>query len=191
MVGAAVLARTAKHNGNQEYLAVAKEAMKYSCSRQLPNGRWYYGEDKNCHWTDNFHTGYNLDALKCYIENSGDNAYQKNLKNGLEFYKNHFFEKTGRPKYYHNRTYPVDSQCASQAIDTLANFSEYDESTLKLALKVAEWTIDNIQDKKGYFYFRQYPLIKAKTAMLHWAQATIYKALALLLLRIHKKEKSR
>ena len=48
---------------------VAKEAIKYSCTRQLPNGAWLYGEDPMNHWIDNFHTGYNLDALKCYIEN--------------------------------------------------------------------------------------------------------------------------
>ncbi|MCD4678105.1 MAG: hypothetical protein K8S18_19245, partial [Desulfobacula sp.] len=32
MLGAAMLARTAKYNGNNDYLNVAKEAMKYSCS---------------------------------------------------------------------------------------------------------------------------------------------------------------
>jgi len=66
----------------------------------------------------------------------------------------------------------------------LANFADNDESSLELALKVAEWTIDNMQDKEGYFYYRQYPLLKAKTPMLHWAQATTYKALSLLLLKL-------
>jgi hypothetical protein len=47
-------------------------------------------------------------------------------------------------------------------------------------VKVAQWTIDNMQDKDG-FYYRQYPIgIKAKAPMLHWAQATTYKALTLL-----------
>jgi rhamnogalacturonyl hydrolase YesR len=185
MVGAAVLARTAKYIANQEYLAAAKGAMTYSCSRQLPNGAWLYGEELQNHWIDNFHTGYNLDALKCYIEYSDDKDYEGVLKKGLDFYKKNFFEDNGRPKYYHNRTYPVDSQCASQAMDTLANFSEYDESSLELGLKVAQWTIDNMQDKKGYFYYRQYPLgIKAKTPMLHWAQATTYKALTHLLSKL-------
>jgi hypothetical protein len=41
-----------------------------------------------------------------------------------------------------------------------------------------------MQDKEGYFYYRQYPLLKAKTPMLHWAQATTYKALSLLLLKL-------
>ena len=185
MVGAAVLARTAKHTKNQEYLVVAKGAMTYSCTRQLPNGAWLYGEDPQNHWIDNFHTGYNLDALKCYIDYSGDNEFESMLKSGLDFYKKNLFEDTGRPKYYHNRVYPVDSQCASQAIETLANFSKIDNSALPIAIKVANWTIDNMQDKDGYFYYRQYPLgIKARTPMLHWAQATTYKALSLLLSKL-------
>lgn len=187
MLGAGMLARTSKYTGNTEYLDVAKEAMKYSCSRQLPNGAWWYGEDPMYHWIDNFHTGYNLDGLKCYIEYSGDNTYQEHLKKGLEFYKKHFFENTGRPKYYHSRTYPVDSQCASQAIDTLANFSELDEEAMELSFKVSGWTIDNMQNEKGYFFYRQYPMgIKAKAPMLHWAQATTYKALTFLMYKLNQ-----
>ena len=75
----------------------------------------------------------------------------------------------------------IAGQCASQAIDTLANFAEYNESALDLALKVAKWTIENMQDKDGHFYYRQYPIgIKAKAPMLHWAEASTYKALTLL-----------
>jgi len=184
MLGAAMLARTAKYLKEQTYLDVAKEAMVYSCSRQLPDGSWYYGEGENYHWIDNFHTGYNLDSLKSYIESSGDTSFEQNLRKGFEYYKSNFFEPSGRPKYYHNRAYPIDSQCASQAIETLSNFSEYDKSSLELAIKVANWTIDNMQNKKGYFCYREYPIIKAKTPMLHWAQATTYRALALLLSKL-------
>jgi hypothetical protein len=184
MLGAAMLARTAKYLKEQTYLDVAKEAMVYSCSRQRFDGSWYYGEDDNYHWIDNFHSGYNLDSLKCYIESSGDTSFEENLRKGFEYYKRNFFEASGRPKYYHNRAYPIDSQCASQAIETLVNFSEYDKSSLGLAIKVANWTIDNMQNKIGYFYYREYPLIKAKTPMLHWAQATTYRALTLLLSKL-------
>ncbi|MDD5173250.1 MAG: hypothetical protein PHV48_00235 [Candidatus Omnitrophica bacterium] len=187
MAGAAILARTAKYNGDQKYSTAAKEAMAYSCSRQLPNGAWFYGECPKNHWIDNFHTGYNLDGLKCYISCSGDKEYESALKKGLCFYEDHFFERNGRPKYYHDRAYPIDIQCASQAIDTLANFAQFDDLALDLALKVAIWTIDNMQDKEGYFYYRQYPLgIKAKTPMLHWGQATMYKALTFLLLKMRE-----
>lgn len=184
MLGAAMLARFTKFTNNTEVLKVAKQAMKYSCSRQRSDGSWYYGETSQNHWIDNFHTGYNLDSLKYYIDNTNDKSFEKNLKQGFEYFKNTFFEKNGRPKYYHNRTYPVDIQCASQAIDTLAYFSEYDESSLELSLKITKWTIDNMQDQKGYFYYRQLPYMKVKIPMLHWGQATMYKALTHLLLKL-------
>jgi rhamnogalacturonyl hydrolase YesR len=181
MFGAAILARVAKHTANSEYLDLARQIMDYSCVKQHPNGAWWYAEAPNMHWIDNFHSGYNIDSLKGYIENSGDNRYEDNLRRGLTFLIENFFEESGRPKYYHDRTYPVDSQCASQAIETLANFAEYDDRALPLAKKVAAWWITNMQSPKGFFYYRQYPLgIKAKTPMLHWAQATTYKALTLL-----------
>jgi rhamnogalacturonyl hydrolase YesR len=184
MVGAAFLAQTAKHTGNQEYLEVAEKAMAYSCSRQLPNGAWLYGEELNHGWIDNFHTGYNLDALKRYIEITNDKTYEQNLIKGFSFFRNNFFEESGRPKYYHDRTYPIDSQCAAQAIESLANFADYDDSSLELGFKVAKWTIENMQDRAGYFYFRQYPYATLKVPMIHWAQATTYQALTLLLSKL-------
>ncbi len=180
MLGAAMLARTARITGNEACLAVAREAMDYSCSRQLQDGAWYYGESPDRHWIDNFHTGYNLDSLKCYIENTGDQAFRGNLERGLKYYVSHFFEPDGTPKYYHNKTYPIDMQCAAQAIETLSNFSDLDESVLPLARKVAHWTIDHMQDETGYFYYRKYPLITSRIPMIHWAQCTMYRSLALL-----------
>lgn len=184
MLAAAMLARTAKHTGNAEFLNVAREAMRYSCTRQKPDGSWLYGEDPKYQWIDNFHTGYNLDALKCYIECTGDSTYEDNLRRGFDFFKNSFFEPTGRPKYYHNRTYPIDSQCCSQAIETLSNFADYDESSIDLAIQVAKWTIENMQDRDGHFYFMRYPSMTLKVPMIHWAQATTYKSLALLLSKL-------
>ncbi|MEI7635688.1 MAG: hypothetical protein WCJ37_00145 [Syntrophus sp. (in: bacteria)] len=184
MVGAAMLAKTYKHTGNKAFLEVSGEAMKYSCTRQQLDGSWFYGEAPTYHWIDNFHTGYNLDALKCYIESTNDQTYANNLKIGFDFYKFNFFEETGRPKYYHNRAYPIDSQCISQSIETLANFTEYDKASLELALKVAKWAIDNMQDKTGYFYYAKYPMFTLKVPLIHWAQATTYKALALLLQKL-------
>jgi hypothetical protein len=188
MLGASLLARTAKHSGNAEYLRVARSAMEYSCSRQFPDGSWWYAEEPKYHWIDNFHTGYNLDSLDIYLEASGDPEFVTNLSQGLKFYKANFFEDGGRPKYYHTRTYPVDIQCASQAIDTLARFSGRDPECRTLAERVALWTIENMQDTKGFFYYRQYPLLKAKTPMLHWGQATMFKALTHLLLEMKSRE---
>ena len=184
MLGAALLARAWRFSKKSEYRDVAAEAMEYSCSRQRPDGSWWYAEGPMFHWIDNFHTGYNLDSLQCYTENTGDETYRDRMKKGLEFYKKHFFETDGCPRYYHTRTYPIDSQCAAQAIETLVNYSREDQESLALAIKVAGWTIANMQDREGFFYYRKYPLFKVKTPMLHWAQATTYRSLALLLSKL-------
>jgi hypothetical protein len=191
MLGAAMLARTARHTGNSEYRRVAKAAMEYSCSRQLSDGSWWYGEDPRYHWIDNFHTGYNLESLKCYIDSTGDESWRQNFQTGLQFFKQNFFEPDGCPKYYHNRRYPIDSQCAAQAIESLASFSSIDSQCLDLSLKVARWTIANMQDRNGSFYYRIYPMITAKTPMLHWSQAVMFKGLAVLLCAISNKNQIR
>jgi hypothetical protein len=37
-----------------------------------------------------------------------------------------------------------------------------------------------MQDKTGYFYYRKYPVMTNKTPTLHWGQATMFAALAIL-----------
>lgn len=184
LLGAAMLARTAKHTGSSEALDVARAAVHYSCARQRPDGAWYYGEDPIFHWIDNFHSGYNLDSIKCFIDSTGDLTFTPHLNLGFRYFKNTFVDDDGRPRYYHDRTYPIDIQCAAQTIETLANFAAHDPEALPAAAKVARWTIRNMQDPSGFFYYRRYPFMVAKIPMLHWGQTTMYRALALLLLAL-------
>lgn len=184
MLGAALLARVAKYTGDQEALSLAREAMLYSCARINPDGAWFYGEAPKYHWIDNFHTGYNLDCLRRYIDSTGNQEFNPQLELGFNYFKNSFFEPDGRPKYYHNQAAPTDIQCASQAIDTLAYFSDRDPSCLELSQRVAAWTIANMQDPDGHFYYRDLGWMKIKTPMFHWGQATMVKALAHLLSKL-------
>ena len=183
MLGAAMLARTWKHSGDGEYLEAASEAMRYSCTRQRPDGAWWYAEEDKYHWIDNFHTGYNLDSLRYYIDSTGDDTHREVMLRGLDFYKRSFFLDDGCPRYYHSRTQPIDSQCAAQSIETLARFADVDPGALPLAERVAQWTIRHMQSRDGHFFYRVYPLVKARTPMLHWAQATTFRGLTLLLQR--------
>lgn len=178
LLGAGLLARTGKHTGNAAYMKLAREAVTYSCTRQRPDGAWWYGEAPKYHWIDNFHTGYNLDSLKRYIEATGDADFRPQLERGYAYFKRIFIEASGRPRYYHNRIYPIDIQCAAQSIDTLVLFADSDPNALPLAMNVANWTIQHMQDRVGYFHYRKYPLITARTPYFHWGQATMFKALA-------------
>jgi hypothetical protein len=173
------LARTYSYTKTEAYRSLAQRAMQYTAQHQQPNGSWYYGEAANLHWVDNFHTGYVLDSFKYYTESTRDGRFEHQLKKGYEFWKNTFFLPDGSPRYYEHKTLPLDIQCSSQAVDTLVFFSDRDPEALPLALKVAEWTIANMQDKSGYFYYRRYGRgLVNKTPTLHWGQATMMCALA-------------
>jgi len=184
LLGAGMLGRTWKHSRKSEYLETARSAALYSCARQREDGSWWYGEDPKYHWIDNFHTAYNLDSLRRYVDSTGDETFRPHIDRGYLYFKKVFFEPSGCPRYYHNRTNPVDIQCAAQAIDTFCFFSDRDPEALQLASSVAQWTIDHMQSPKGYFYYRKYPLLTAKTAYFHWGQGTMFKALSHLLLKL-------
>jgi hypothetical protein len=178
-LGASLLARTYSFTRNDSYRAVAQKAIQYTAKYQRQDSSWYYGEADNLHWVDNFHTAYVLDCFKVYEESTGDDRFHKNLTNGYRYWKTTFFLPDGTPKYYNNKTLPIDIQCCSQAIDTLVYFSDADSESLPLALKIAKWTIEHMQDRTGYFYYRRYSKrLVNKTPTLHWGQATMLSALA-------------
>jgi hypothetical protein len=42
-----------------------------------------------------------------------------------------------------------------------------------------------MQDSAGFFYYRKYPIgVTARTPMLHWGQATMFKGLSHLISRL-------
>jgi hypothetical protein len=178
-LGASFLARTYSHTRKETYRALAEKAIKYTAKYQRADASWYYGEAANLHWVDNFHTAYVLDCFKYYMAATGDHRFEKNLQAGYDYWKKTFFLEDGCPRYYDHKTLPIDIQCSSQAIDTLTFFVDRDPESLQLALRVARWTIENMQDPSGYFYYRRYSKwLVNKTPTLHWGQATMLSALA-------------
>ena len=74
-------------------------------------------------WIDSFHTGYNLDAISMYQNCTGDNQFNSSLEKGFAYYIANFFEANGTPKYYHNKTYPIDIHCPAQLFVTLSKLN--------------------------------------------------------------------
>ncbi len=178
-LGASLLARTNAIVSRVQYLELALASFNFTAKYQRLDGSWYYGEQDNLHWVDNFHTAYVLDCFKYFREATADTRFDDILVKGYEYWKKTFFLQDGTPKYYNHKTLPLDIQCCSQAIDTLVFFSDGDTDALELAAKVANWTIKNMQDRSGYFYYRRYSSrIVNKTPTLHWGQATMLSALA-------------
>ena len=178
-LGGSLLARTYSYTRSETYRELAQRALQYTAQYQRSDASWYYGEKENLHWVDNFHTAYVLDCFKFYGESTGDERFDRNMMSGYEYWKKTFFLADGTPRYYSHKTLPLDIQCSSQAIDTLVFFHDRDPESVPLAVKVAQWTIEHMQDDTGYFYYRRYsPWLVNKTPTLHWGQATMLCALA-------------
>ncbi len=117
-----------------------------------------------------------LDSLDDYITYTNDSAFTENLKIGIKYYVENFFEPDGFPKFYNNNKFPLDCTAASQSILSLTRFNE-----IELAEKVAAFFINQMQDKKGYFYFRKFKFYTIKTPFMRWSQAWMFSAISFLL----------
>ena len=177
LLGSRLLSFCYKYTGNEEYRNLAEQSIKACCAGQKENGAWVYGMLPVQSWVDSFHTGYNLDALIAYQEQTADDKYNKYIEKGFEYYIQNFFEADGTPKYYDNRTYPIDIHCPGQLLVTLARLHKTEEYK-DIAEKVINWTIRNMQDKKGYFYYQLKPGVSSKISYIRWSNAFMFNALS-------------
>jgi hypothetical protein len=180
IIGASLLARVNALSPDRRYSEVAHSAVDFTVRHQTTEGAWFYGVEPKYRWVDSFHTGYVLEALDSFIRYSRDSKHAAALEKGYRYFVETFFEADGTPRYYDYKRRPLDIQCASQGIQTLVNLRRFHPRSIAVATQVAGWTIANMQDPTGYFYYRKYPLITNTTPTLHWGQATMFAALAAL-----------
>jgi len=180
LLGAAFLARLYSITGEKELLNVALQAVQFSVARQNEDGSWPYGEGKNQKWIDNFHTGYNLIALKKFSQYTGNEEFTDNIQKGFQFYLNNLFTSKGVPKYYHNQLYPIDIHSIAQSIITLVEFKAFDEDNIDFAKNIFTWALKNMQTKKGYFFYQKKQFFKNTIPYMRWSQAWMLHSMAIL-----------
>jgi hypothetical protein len=180
-LGAALFSRLYQRTGEKKFLEPALRLARYSVSQQMADGSWYYGESPTQQWIDNFHTGFNLTALQTIGREAGTAEFESSVRRGWEFYKAHFFRDDGAPRYFHNRTYPLDAHCVAQSILTPLSFKELDPAGVALARSVFNWAMKNMWDKRGFFYYRVLRLCTIRTPYMRWTEAWMLLALAALL----------
>ncbi len=176
-LGAALLCRIYRQTGSEKFLQPALKVARYSAAKQRTDGSWHYGEHPTQHWIDNFHTGYNLCALRTIGQYAETAEFEPHVREGLKFYMSHFFEANGAPRYFHDRTYPIDIHSAAQSIITLLAMQDLDQRSTALASSVADWTMENMWDDSGYFYYHILPHYKDMTSYMRWSQAWMLLAL--------------
>ena len=181
LLGSRLLSYCYRYTHKAEYKELAEQSVKACCAAQGSDGSWVYGMLPVQSWKDSFHTGYNLDGLIAYQELCNDTTYSEAIRKGFDYYIANFFEADGTPKYYNDRTYPIDIHCPGQLLVTLARLHRYDEYK-DLADKVLDWTIGHMQDRRGYFYYQLKPGISSRIPYMRWSNAFMFCALSYRLL---------
>ena len=181
LLGAALLTRVYKTTGDSRLVDPALDVARFSCARQHDDGSWPYAEEPGQHWIDNFHTGYNLCALASIGQLLCTTEFQPAVRRGLEFYREHFFREDGAPRYFHDRTFPIDIHSVAQSIITLAALQAFHPDNMRLAHAVLRWAFANMWNERGYFYYRVHRFGTIRTSYMRWSQAWMLLAMSTLL----------
>jgi hypothetical protein len=64
---------------------------------------------------------------------------------------------------------------------TFLECRELDDDALALAQKVANWTIQNLRDRRGFFYYQRRRFYTVRKPYMRWTQAWMLYALSRLL----------
>ena len=179
MLGASLLGRVHAIRHNPVYLEKSRKAMAYAVQALNPDYSWFYGELPHHRFVDNFHTGFNLVALKTWMDATGDLRWEQELRRAYRYFLKTFWLGDGCPKYYRDRLYPVDIHCSAQGIVTCVRLREYDAGSLETANRIAAWAIDHMQDPAGYFYYQKTRWYTNKISYIRWSQAWMFYALSL------------
>jgi hypothetical protein len=180
-LAAALLARVYKHTKEERFLGPAFKVVRYSAAQQQADGSWFYGEAESQKWIDNFHTGYNLCALRSFSNSVGTTEFDACVRRGFDYYRTHFFRADGAARYFHDRTYPIDIHCVAQSVLTLLTFKDLEPASEELAHSVARWAMEHLWDDRGFFYYRVLRTCTIRTSYMRWSQAWMLLAISKLL----------
>lgn len=177
------LAMVGAETANEIYLETAAKAARFVIRRQRDDGAWDYGSSGSHAWVDNFHTAFILLSLHRIAKDapSVNDEAAAAIERGMEYWLSNFFLADGTPKYFDRGVYPIDIHSAAAAIAALCELKDRDERALEMAERVADWTIKNLRDPSGFFFYQRRRFLTVKIPYIRWGQAWMAYALARLI----------
>lgn len=183
------LIKVGKEVGNKHWISVGIKATNYTINNQRDDGAFDYNGPPETpqNFIDNYHTGFVLRQLYSIWKLTDSEKYFSVLEKGYKYYINNFFEDKTIPKLMKNRKYRIDIHSAAESINCLSELSKDFPEGIEIAKNVANWTINNLQDNRGFFYHGVFKSriigvpFKSKIAYMRWGQAWMLKGLTNLL----------
>ena len=178
LLGSKTLSLIYHYTHDERLKELARKSVKAVCEEQNPDGSFPHSEQVGNTWRDNFHTGFKLESIAIYQNLCNDFSFKDNLNNGLDYWIKHFFIKDkGIAKYYDTDgdSGLIDLHCVAQAIPTMYKTKHINISySQELIESILKWSITNMQDKKGYFYFQKINNCVNKIPYMRWPNAWMF-----------------
>ena len=172
---------------NQKWIDKGLKAAMFSVNEIKSDGSLYYwskNQNKNAfNSQDIYHSGFEIRCLYNIWKTTQNKIFEKAYKNYLAFFTNKYFTNEKYLfKFTPNKTFPVDIHSCSEAIITLTTVIKDHPEYLDLLNKSINWTIDNMQSKKGWYIYRivkkSYFTYKINFPYLRWGQSWMLRALS-------------
>lgn len=168
---------------DSEMREVACKLSQFIIQTQDANGCWIYSKysNGNVRRQTDFHQGFIIDSLIEYLpfaELELRDSLIESIRKGASFYKKKQFLNDGRCHYRYPQLYPIDIHNQAQGIITFSKLSMLDTKSLEFSKKIVDWTISNMQDSSGYFYYQKNRLFTNKIPYMRWGASWMMLALA-------------
>ena len=177
-------------NYDTKLVKTGEETLRFLLQYQGKRGEWpyaYFPNSNNFYYQLDYHQGFIIDGVLEFIPFLQDKKLKNNALNaiskGINFYMDTQFSAQGWSYYRYPIKYPIDVHNQAQGIITFSRLYKAfgDPKYLNFAKRIAEWTVRNMQDSRGYFYAHKWPGFVNKIPYMRWAQAWMMLALSTLM----------
>jgi hypothetical protein len=178
---ASLCARFHSYRNNEYILGEATKLIRFVVDKKTDYGAWFYSHPAGDHskMHDNYHTGYICDAILDYSNYSGNAEFMPAYEQGIEYYRKFLFLDDGTPRWMNNATYPIDVHGSAQGIISFLKASEKYPEFAVFARTIAEWAVENMQNKKhGWFNYQKTRLFRKPYTLMHWSNGWMARAMS-------------
>jgi len=175
VLGASLLSRVYSKTSKEKYLELSTKCFDFTLSYQKTEGVWMYSIDlKNGYEREqiDWHQGFIIDSFRNFINYTKpeSNKYHEAIISAAHFYRNEQFTLDGRSKWRLPYQWPADIHNQAQGIITFSQLSDIDGDYLDFAIKITDWTLSNMKDEEGYFYYQKWPFFINRIDYMRWNQ---------------------
>lgn len=162
----------------------ARRLMAFVVDKQTDAGAWYYtwpADDSHIQH-DNYHTAIILDCLADYMDAAADSTWMDAYRKGLDYYRRALFAADGAPRWMNDRVWPHDIHGAASGILAFTRAATLEPacaaSHLDWADTILNWTLRNLYNRNGFFYYQQTWWGTKRFCLMRWCNAWMCRALA-------------